>query len=261
MRTLIAALALVIGLSTMTRNAAAEWTRGEFQSNGKPIEEFHCVPSGAGPFPAVVFLHGSGPREMGVRSFKSYCDKLAEHGYYTEFIEYYSQTGAVSPLEVKKMATDFPTWLDEIEDGIDALKKNKSVDSKHLGLMGISLGSFLSLAYGATFPDQIDAIVEYYGGLPPTSAGGAAMMPPTLILHGDADKIVPVSQAKDLDALLTKFDRPHEIHIYPGANHGFNFEGAAMWYDRAAADDAWDHTLKFFDTYLKNNSAVSAHAN
>jgi dienelactone hydrolase len=34
-----------------------------------------------------------------------------------------------------------------------------------------------------------------------------------------------------------------------------------MWYDRAAADDAWDHTLKFFDTYLKNNSAVSAHAN
>ena len=254
MRTIIVAFAFVIGLSALPASAA-EWTRGEFQSDGKPVEEFHCVPSGAGPFPAVVFLHGSGPQQMGVSSFESYCDKLAEHGYYTEYIEYYSQTGAVSPIEVKKMATDFPIWLDEIEDGMAALKKNKSVDSKRIGLMGISLGSFLSLAYGANSPAEIGAIVEYYGGLPPTAVGGVARMPPVLILHGDADQIVPVAQAKSLDALLTKADRPHEMHIYPGANHAFNFEGAAMWYDRAAAEDAWNRTLKFFNTYLKSPPA------
>ena len=60
-------------------------------------------------------------------------------------------------------------------------------------MMGFSLGSFLSLSAGAIDPGQIAAIVEYYGGLPPNLQYGAKSMPPTLILHGDKDVLVPVA--------------------------------------------------------------------
>jgi carboxymethylenebutenolidase len=79
-------------------------------------------------------------------------------------------------------------------------------------------------------------------------------MPATLIIQGDADTIIPVSEAKDLDAILTKAGRPHEMHLYPGVEHGFNFHGLSDWYNRDAADDAWRRTVEFLDRTLESPS-------
>ena len=95
------------------------------------------------------------------------------------------------------------------------------------------------------------AVVEYYGGLIPPLRERARQMPPTLILHGAKDAIIPLSEATDLDKLLTSYGRPHEIHIYPDAGHGFNFHGNGVSYDRDAASDAWTRALEFLDrTFL-----------
>src|SRR5438445_2325747 len=126
--------------------------------------------------------------------------------------------------------------MEEVESGLDKLGKNSAIDSKHVGIMGFSLGAYLSLSVGALDWDKISAIVEYYGGMPPQFDTQAASMPPTLILHGDADSLVPVAQAHSLDDMLTKANRPHEIHIYPGAQHAFNFASIPMWYNKTAAD-------------------------
>jgi dienelactone hydrolase len=96
-----------------------------------------------------------------------FCSKLAEHGYYTEFVEYYSQTAPASRGDLAGMMRDFPTWLSEVHSGIAALKKNPSVNSNKVALMGFSLGSYISLSYGARYPDDVSAIVEYYGGRTP----------------------------------------------------------------------------------------------
>jgi len=231
--------------------ASADWTSGEFTSAGKPVEEHHCVPAGAGPHPAIVLLHGASPKKgLGDRAFEKMCTDLAALGYYTEFIEYYSQTDAVGVGRPKLMMQDFPIWLAEIKAGLDDLGKNPAVDPHRIAMMGFSLGAYLSLSIGAANPSQIAAIVEYYGGLPPRLHPMAATMPPTLILHGDKDSIVPVSQAHELDKLLTQNNRPHEIKIYEGANHAFNFEGLPFWYRADDARDAWDRSLKFLATYL-----------
>ena len=253
MRSITTAVALIIAIGAMASPAAA-WTGGEFQSGGKPVQEFHCAPSGSGPFPAVIMLHGSGPRNMETDDFENFCAQLAEHGYYAEFLEYFSQTDAASPGDIDGMMRNFPTWMSEVQAGIAALKNNPSIDSKKIGLMGFSLGSYLALSYGATYPDDVAAIVEYYGGLPPALLPRMATMPPVLILHGDIDRIVPVSQARDLDRELTKAGRAHEMKIYLGAEHGFNFPGAMFWYKPSDAHDAWDRSLKFFDRYLKGDS-------
>src|SRR5208282_2261102 len=166
MRTVAAAITIILAMALGSPCLAA-WTHGQFQSAGKPVEENHCVPSGAGPFPAVIMLHGAGPRNMATDDFEGFCSKLADYGYYTEFIEYYSQTDAASPGDIDGMVHNFPIWLNEVHSGIAALKKNPSVNANKVGLMGFSLGAFMSLTYGATYPSDVAAIFLYFGGWSP----------------------------------------------------------------------------------------------
>ena len=252
----VAALALALlaacacAICCLPAKAAAGWQQGEFDSSGKPVTEYHCAPASAGPHPAVILLHGAGPASFGNSEFAAMCAELAGDGYYTEYIEYYTQTGPVGAQDITHIQKYYLTWMTEIRSGIDAMDKNPAVDSKRIAVVGFSLGSFLALSTGATDPGKLAAIVEYYGGLPPPFQSMAANLPPTLILHGDADVLVPVAQAHTLDALMTAAKRPHEMRIYPGANHAFNFAGLPMWYDAADAQDAWRRTLGFLTEYL-----------
>jgi hypothetical protein len=50
-------------------------------------------------------------------------------------------------------------------------------------------------------------------------------------------------------ATLTEAHVPHEGHIYKGANHGFHNDTTPR-YDEAAAKEAWQHTLDWFNKYL-----------
>ncbi len=50
--------------------------------------------------------------------------------------------------------------------------------------------------------------------------------------------------------MLTEAGRPHEMKIYPDANHAFNFR-VLVFYNEADAADAWQLTLKFFAQYLE----------
>ncbi len=67
-------------------------------------------------------------------------------------------------------------------------------------------------------------------------------MPPTLILHGDADPLVKVEDAYKLEKALKAKQRVYEIKIYPGQGHGFKGE---------ALTDATRRTKTFLDRYLK----------
>jgi acetyl esterase/lipase len=59
-------------------------------------------------------------------------------------------------------------------------------------------------------------------------AGGPQPPHPTLLLHGDADQLVPVGQAHRLAARREAAGLPTKLVIYPGAPHGFfNIDGAA----------------------------------
>jgi len=243
----------------LSSTARAGWTAGQFVSDDKPVHEYYCAPKGSGPHPAVVILHGASERkDAGNPEFEKICGELADRGYYTEFIEYFSQTGAVGAEQPELIRQDFPVWLEVIHSGLDALDKNPAVDPHRVALMGYSLGAFLSLSMGAIDPGQIAAIVEYYGGLPPAFQDNVKTMPPVLILHGDADVVVSVAQAHRLDALLTKEKRPHEMKIYEGVNHAFNFPELAIWYNADAAKDAWNRSTEFLAANLNGADAASA---
>jgi dienelactone hydrolase len=223
--------------------------QGQFESDGKPVEDFYCVPLAPGAHPAVILLHGAVPRGDGNQGFAEQCRELAAAGYYAMFVEYYSQAGPARPgdppVTGKGFAAwvngNFPIWTREIASAIDALDRNPQVERDRVALIGHSLGAFLALAVGASEGGRVAAVIEYYGVLTHTAPPMVANMPPTLILHGSADVTIPVRYAYELDALLTSYNRPHEMKIYPGAGHGL---------DPATGADAWQRSLDFLRRYL-----------
>jgi len=246
----IAILSVVIAPS----GALAGWTAGTFRSGGNPVQEYHCAPAGAGPHPAVILLHGLSLPGGGNQTFEKMCTDLAALGYFAEFIEFYSQTGEESRTAPAFEDHDYSIWLAEVSSGLDSLDNNPGVDPKRVAMMGFSLGAFLSLTTGAKNPGRLAAIVEYYGALPLPFHSALPNLPPTLIIHGERDKLVPVARAYALDLMMTRAGLAHEIHIYPDAQHGFNFPEMMGWYNPADAHDAWDHSVAFLAKYLNRSS-------
>jgi len=46
-----------------------------------------------------------------------------------------------------------------------------------------------------------------------------AKSPPTLIIHGDSDKVVPLQQARSMDRALAKAGVEHRLEVIPGGGH------------------------------------------
>jgi carboxymethylenebutenolidase len=247
---LIVAIAIALWIASRSPSSDRS-SSAEFSFDGTEIEEFHCLAAGSGPHPAVILLHGAGYRGMNHEEFDTMCGALADHGYYAEFIEYYDATPNSDPTT--DPMESFKTWTAAIHSGIEALARNPAVDPKRIALMGFSQGAYLAVGTAAQFPNDVAAVVEYYGGLIPTLRDKASSMPPTLIIHGEADSVIPVTEAKDLDAMLTKANRPHEMHLYPRVDHGFNFRRPSNFYNRDAAADAWHHALDFLDHTLRSS--------
>jgi acetyl esterase/lipase len=60
---------------------------------------------------------------------------------------------------------------------------------------------------------------------------------PTLIIHGDADKLVPIQQAQLITAKLKEAGVPAELVVKPGASHGWpglekDVKTIADWFDK-----------------------------
>ena len=67
---------------------------------------------------------------------------------------------------------------------------------------------------------------------------------PTVINHGNADSIVPFSNALALDALLTQHGVEHVLNVYNGADHD-------LGKDDAAKDRADELLFGYIDRFLK----------
>lgn len=69
--------------------------------------------------------------------------------------------------------------------------------------------------------------------------------PPTLLIHGDADRTVPFHQSELMEAALKKVNVPVKLIRIEGGDHGPDFPGAKNPPDYKA------EMVKWFDTYLR----------
>jgi dienelactone hydrolase len=217
-----------------------------FKSGGKNIGIVIYEPVTPGKYPAIVILHGSnGP----VSDFVGgYAQQLANQGFVIALVHYFDRTNTAPYPSFSMMEKNFPQWTQAVSDGISYLDQNPRVEKSHIGLLGVSLGGFLSTAVSNADP-RVKAVVNVSGGIPGQVAKDAKKMAPTLILHGDADRTVPVAQAYELEAVLKRTGTPYEVEIYPGEGHTFHGE---------AQFDAMTRALGFLDDHLRAHTAVSS---
>ena len=195
-----------------------------FQSGDKLIRLDACLPETLdGPVPAVIALHGAGGNVSGM---ERYASVLAAEGFAVYLLHYFDRTGT-EPADLQSMKRNFPLWMKTLWDAISFIETQPQVNHERIGLLGFSLGAYLSLANSAIDP-RVKAVVEFFGGMPKEMRLFMRRLCPVLILHGEADPTVPVEEAYQLQKLLEKKGIAYEIKIYPSAGHGFESE---IWRD------------------------------
>jgi acetyl esterase/lipase len=229
--------------------------------------------------PAVLMVHGGGwsggkrdaTREINIGT------TLASHGYVCMSIDYLladpNKKYECWPQNLHDCKTAV-RWLRE-----NAAKLH--VDASHIGAIGGSAGGHLVSMLAVTQPADgldpkepyagqscaIQCTVDMYGPADlehwkSISALGKSLKdapdlyhqfsvlpyldkndPPFLILHGTADKNVPLEQSKTLDAALEKAGIAHHLEIVEGAPHSFHLEPKQK--------DLRPLVLAFFDKHLR----------
>lgn len=165
---------------------------------------------------------------------------LAAEGFAVYILHYFDRTGTTAVADKQTAIRNFPLWGKTVWDAISHIERQLQVDPQRIGLLGFSLGAYLALSVAAV-DSRVKAVVEFFGGMPTEMKFFIRRLCPTLILHGDADRTVPVEEARHLQRILEKKCIPYETQIYAGAGHGFTGE---VW------QDARRRTLAFLQKYL-----------
>jgi carboxymethylenebutenolidase len=117
-----------------------------------------------------------------------------------------------------------------------------------LGAVGFCFGGGVVNQLAVRMGSDLAAGVPFYGAQPkPEDA--AKIKAPINAQYGELDTRINEGWPA-FDKALTDAGVPHEGHIYKAANHGFHNDSTPR-YDEAAAKQAWDRTLAWFNKYLR----------
>ncbi len=125
-----------------------------------------------------------------------------------------------------------------------------------IGMTGFCMGGSVTF-YAATLGCLGAAASIYGGGLasgrfgfPPLIELAPVLDAPWIGFFGDLDGGIPVADVEQLRVVAASSPVPTSIYRYPDAQHGFHCDARPAVFDPAAASDAWDKTLRWFETYL-----------
>jgi acetyl esterase/lipase len=219
--------------------------------------------------PVVVWIHG-GAWWAGSKEF-SPTTPLLSRGYATARLNYRLSQEAPWPAQIDDCKAAI-RWLRNNSG-------TYHFDPDRIGVWGASAGGHLVAMLGVTGDkdSRVQAVCDWFGPADLTTMfelklpnqnrentspvvqllGGpkaatkeqaAAASPlmyvnknaaPFLIMHGDKDPLVPLSQSEQLDAALRKVGANSELVVIPGAGHGL------------AGPDIFKQVQEFFDKHLK----------
>ena len=187
----------------------------------------------------VVFLHGYGANGADLLGL---ADVLGEHLPDTLFV------APDAPETIPMMPTGyqwFPIpWIDgsseeEAERGLiaaaadlnaflDALMVDEDVLPEQVVLFGFSQGSMMALHVAPRREDEVAGIVSFSGRLlsPDMLPDATVSRPPVLLVHGDADDVVPPQSLPEAaEALEGAGFRDVFAHVMKGTAHGIAPDG------------------------------------
>lgn len=113
---------------------------------------------------------------------------------------------------------------------IDKVLADEGLEPEALALVGFSQGTMMSLHVAPRRAQPVAAVVGFSGRLlePGRLAPEAVSKPPVLLIHGDADEMVPVAALSEAAEALTNADFETYAHISRGMGHGIAADGLSL---------------------------------
>jgi dienelactone hydrolase len=218
-------------------------------------------PTGAGPFPAVIYIVDCGglwlTPEMALE--KSVITHFLAKGVATLIVDPFTPRNEFGicdklndpNLNEKKWAQYATRGGNDAVAAVKVLRSVPEIDPNRIFLQGYSYGAGASLfAVDTKTPGAHDAkiagVIAYY---PYCLATEVSV--PAIILIGEMDDWTPAALCQAVK------DRPNiEVVVYPSATHGFNndhvddYRGHHMVYDEKATQDAERRADAFIDAHM-----------
>lgn len=226
----------------------------------QPTQQLKTADNGFSRAPAVIFVHGGSwlhGRKEDIRVIHRFLDKMRRQGWAVISINY-----VTSPLGLlgapERNVYNALVWI----------KKNAEqykLDPDRMGLYSVSAGSHLvfcalnkqdepasewrfwlneygpvdlvAMAEGEAFSGagRLALIPEFYLRRHSPVLHVDAPLPPTIIVHGDADRTVALEQSLRLARRLRETGTELTLRIIPGGDHGFFNLAQSDW--QAMEDD------------------------
>jgi len=204
-------------------------------------------PSGSGPFPAVLVIHEN-------RGLNPYIEDVARRAAIEGFL-------ALAPDGLSPVG-GYPGNDDDgrtLQAGLDQGKlrtdmvnsarflKSHALSAGKLGATGFCWGGGTTNFLAATLGADLHAGVPFYG-----AAAETARVPDIkarlLIQYAGSDERINALWPA-FEAALKASGVEHEMHRYPGTQHGFH-NNSTPRYHEASAKLAWERTIAFFKKHL-----------
>ena len=273
-RPLVAALSVSMLLAIRTVAPASASEAVAFESGEKTLHGFVYKPAGTGPFPTVLYNHGSSPGMVNNQAFDLIGPLFNARGW-AFFAPYRRGQGTSSDagpyimdeveaararggqeLGGRTMARLLST--EQLQDQLAALawlKKQPFARSTQIAVMGNSFGGVEAVlgAEQVGYCASVDASggAESWDGAPDLRNVmlHAVQHSTVAIFFFQAENDYNLAASRTLYAAMRRVKRPAEIRIYPpygngpAGGHSFTYRGASIWID---------DVVRFLDKHCKS---------
>jgi carboxymethylenebutenolidase len=232
---------------TDTRIKAQYVTYPSPGGNSGQMRGYLVQPAGPGPFPAVLVIHEN-------RGLNPYIEDVARRAAVEGFV-------ALAPDGLFPVG-GYPGNDDDgraLQGNLDQTKlrtdmlnsatvlKSHQLSNGKLGVTGFCWGGSTVNFLAVTLGSDLQAGVPFYGAAAET-AGVPKIKAPLLIQYAETDPRIN-EMWPAFETALKAAGVPHQMHIYPGTQHGFH-NNSTPRYHEASAKLAWDRTIAFFKKNL-----------
>ena len=170
--------------------------------------------------PVIVFLHGI--RERGTGGF------VPTGGPFGNIVRhYFDRSPAIIVLPQCRQGS---YWSDPVMDkmvmqALEQTVEEFQTDSKRIYLVGVSMGGYGVWHFASQHPGKFAALVSICGGSPLMTGDRVSPIvqkvgkTPAWVFHGADDKVVPVSESRQIVEALNKNQGDVKYSEYAGVGH------------------------------------------
>lgn len=197
--------------------SAVEWVRIPGR-NGVSLKAMLMKPAGAGPFPAVVALHGCGGLAGGGARDHDWGNRLVAAGFVVVFPDSFGSRGMGSQCNVRERDVKSKDRAEDAFATAEWLATQPDVMRSKIGLLGWSNGGTTVLSASRTIRAprgvEFSHAIAFYPGCKAMAEQNFRARIPVTIFHGLADDWTPPEPCQSLSGV--------NFIGYPGAHHDFD---------------------------------------